>query len=55
MVTVIGLAAIGGFVLSLLPTRLAASRRRLGYLVLALGLLTRIVTSLKAWTSMHCP
>ncbi len=54
-VIAIGLAAIGGFVLSLLPTRLAAWRRRLGYLVLALGLSTAIVTPLKALTGVHCP
>lgn len=55
VVIVIGLAAIGGFVLSLLPTRFAAWRRRLGYLVLALGLSTAIVTPLKALTGVHCP
>jgi len=54
-VIAIGLLAIAGFMLSLLPTRLAAWRRRLGYLVLALGLSTAIVTPLKALTGVHCP
>ncbi|MDN5517107.1 MAG: phosphoesterase, partial [Pseudomonas sp.] len=37
-VIVLGVLAIAGFVLSLLPTRLRTWRRQLGYLVLALGL-----------------
>ena len=35
----LGVLAIAGFLLSLMPTRLRAWRRQLGYLVLALGLL----------------
>ncbi len=54
-VIAIGVLAIGGFLLSLLPTRLAPWRRSLGYLVLALGLSTSIVTPLKALTGVHCP
>lgn len=54
-VIVVGVLAIVGFVLSLLPTRLRAWRRPLGYLVLALGLSTAVVTPLKALTGMHCP
>jgi membrane-associated PAP2 superfamily phosphatase len=54
---VIGLGALAlvGFLLSLLPTRLRAWRRQLGFLILALGLSTAIVTPLKALTGMHCP
>ncbi|MBV2204275.1 MAG: phosphatase PAP2 family protein, partial [Pseudomonas sp.] len=44
-----------GFLLSLLPTRLARWRRPLGYLVLALGLSTSIVSPLKTLTGVHCP
>ncbi len=55
LVIVIGVLAIVGFLLSLLPTRLAPWRRSLGYLVLALGLSTSIVTPLKTLTGVHCP
>ena len=55
MIVVIGVLAIAGFLLSLLPTRLAPWRRSLGYLVLALGLSTSIVTPLKTLTGVHCP
>lgn len=55
LVIVIGVLAIAGFLLSLLPTRLAPWRRSLGYLVLALGLSTSIVTPLKTLTGVHCP
>ena len=55
LVIVIGVLAIAGFLLSLLPTRLARWRRPLGYLVLALGLSTSIVTPLKTLTGVHCP
>jgi membrane-associated PAP2 superfamily phosphatase len=51
----IGVLAIAGFLLSLLPTRLRPLRRRLGYLVLAMGLSAGIVTPLKKATQMHCP
>jgi len=54
-VILIGLLAIGGFLLSLLPTPLRAWRRQLGYLVLALGLSTSIVNPLKTLTGVHCP
>lgn len=54
-VIVIGVLAIAGFLVSLLPTRLARWRRSLGYLVLALGVSTSIVTPLKALTGVHCP
>ncbi|MBU0854608.1 MAG: phosphatase PAP2 family protein [Gammaproteobacteria bacterium] len=54
-VIVIGVLAIAGFLLSLLPTRLARWRRPLGYLVLALGLSTSIVSPLKTLTDVHCP
>ncbi len=51
----IGLLALGGFLASLLPTPLRPHRLRLGYLVLAIGLSTGIVTPLKQATQMHCP
>ncbi|WP_439886216.1 phosphatase PAP2 family protein [Pseudomonas sp. MBLB4123] len=54
-VILLGLLAILGFVLSLLPTPLRGRRRQLGYLVLALGLSTSIVTPLKTLTGVHCP
>lgn len=54
-VIVVGVLAIAGFLLSLLPTRLRPWRRSLGYLVLALGLSTSVVTPLKTLTGMHCP
>lgn len=54
-VILLGLLAIIGWLLSLLPTRLRSWRRQLGYLVLALGLATSIVTPLKAVTGVHCP
>ncbi|WP_298183650.1 phosphatase PAP2 family protein [uncultured Pseudomonas sp.] len=54
---VIGFAvlAIIGLVISLLPTRFRVWRRSLGYLVLALGVSTSIVTPLKAFTAVQCP
>ncbi len=54
-VIVIGVLAIVGFLLSLLPTRLRVYRRSLGYLVLAMALCTSLVTPLKALTNVHCP
>ena len=51
----LGALVVVGFLLSLLPTRLRAWRRHLGYLALALGLSTAIVTPLKALTQVHCP
>ena len=44
VVIVIGVLAIIGFVLSLLPTRLRRWRPELGYLVLSLALATSLVT-----------
>lgn len=44
-----------GFVASLLVARLAAWRRRLGYLLLAMSLSTAVVPPLKTMTAMHCP
>jgi membrane-associated PAP2 superfamily phosphatase len=55
LVIVFGVLAIIGLVISLLPTRLRQWRRPLGFLVLALGLSTSIVTPLKALTGVHCP
>lgn len=54
-VIVVGVLAIAGFLFSLLPTWLRQWRRPLGYLVLALGLSTSVVTPLKTLTGMHCP
>ncbi|WP_439859572.1 phosphatase PAP2 family protein [Pseudomonas sp. MBLB4136] len=54
-VILIGVLAIFGFLLSLLPTRLRQWRRSLGYLVLAMGLSSGIVTPLKALTGVQCP
>ncbi|PNG12704.1 phosphatase PAP2 family protein [Stutzerimonas stutzeri] len=55
LVILLAVLALVGFVLSLLPTRLAAWRRPLGCLVLSLALSTSIVTPLKALTGVHCP
>lgn len=52
---VIGLLALAGFLISLFPSPLRPHRRRFGYLVLAIGLSTGIVTPLKKVTQMHCP
>ena len=54
-VILLGVAAVAGFLLSLLTSRLRPWRRQLGYLVLALGLSTAVVTPLKVLTGMHCP
>ncbi|MEH6800483.1 MAG: phosphatase PAP2 family protein [Halopseudomonas sabulinigri] len=54
-VIVIGVLAIAGFLLSLLPTRLRQFRRPLGYLVLAMALCTSLVTPLKRLTNVQCP
>ncbi|MBB1520848.1 phosphatase PAP2 family protein [Aquipseudomonas guryensis] len=51
----IGVLALAGFLLSLLPTRLRPYRLTLGYLVLAMGLATGFVTPLKKLTQVHCP
>lgn len=55
LVIVLAVLALVGFVLSLLPTRLANWRRQLGCLVLSLAVATSIVTPLKALTGVHCP
>ncbi|AOE84935.1 phosphatase PAP2 family protein [Pseudomonas sp. TCU-HL1] len=55
VVILLGVLAVAGFLASLLPTRLRQWRRPLGYLVLALGLSTAIVTPLKAVTAVQCP
>lgn len=55
LVIVVGVLAIAGFLLSLLPTRLRPLRRTLGYLVLAMGLSTSFVPPLKKVSQMHCP
>lgn len=55
LVIAVGVLAIIGFLLSLLPTRLRPLRRTLGYLVLAMALSTSFVTPLKKITQMHCP
>lgn len=54
-VIALGIGAIIAFLLSLAPTRLRPWRRQLGYLVLALGLSSAVVTPLKNLTGMHCP
>jgi membrane-associated PAP2 superfamily phosphatase len=51
----IGVLAIIGFLLSLLPTWLRQYRRSLGYLVLAMTLCISLVTPLKALTNVQCP
>lgn len=55
LVIVVGVLAIAGFLLSLLPTALGRWRRVFGYLVLAMGLSTSLVNPLKTLTGMHCP
>lgn len=54
-VIAIGGLAIAGFLLSLLPTRLAVRRRSFGYVVLAMALSTGMVKPLKDLTQVHCP
>lgn len=54
-IILLGALSIIGFFLSLLPTRLRSRRQQLGYLVLALGLSTSIVSPLKTLTGVHCP
>jgi len=55
VVITFGVMVIAGFVLSLLNKRLRHWRRPFGYLVLAIGLSSSIVTPLKALTGVHCP
>ncbi|MDO9620136.1 MAG: phosphatase PAP2 family protein [Pseudomonas sp.] len=54
-VILFGVLAILGFGSSLLFRRWHAWRRPLGFVVLALGLSTSIVTPLKSLTAVHCP
>ena len=51
----LGVLFIVGFLLSLLSPWLRRWRRELGYVVLALGLSTSMVTPLKALTAVQCP
>jgi membrane-associated PAP2 superfamily phosphatase len=51
----LGVLATAGFIASLLSSRLRQWRRPLGYLVLAMGVSTAIVTPLKAVTAVQCP
>lgn len=55
LIIVFGVLVIIGLVISLLPSRLRVWRRPLGFLVLALGVSTSIVTPLKTLTAVHCP
>ena len=55
LVILFGALALGGFLLSLLFPRGRSWRRPLGYLVLAMGLSTSIVTPLKKITAIQCP
>lgn len=55
IVILLGVLAIVGLVLSLLPTRLRPWRRWFAYLVLALSLSTSLVSPLKTLTAVHCP
>lgn len=55
VVIVFGVLAIAGFVLSFVLQRLRVWRGRLGYVVLALGISTALVTPLKTLTAVQCP
>lgn len=55
LIIALGVVCIGAFLASQLPTRLRRWRWELGYLVLALGLLTSIVPPLKTLTAVQCP
>ena len=55
MVIGLGLLVCIGFLASLALSRFAPWRRQLGYLVLAMGLSTAVVTPLKALSAVHCP
>jgi len=54
-VIVLAFATLGGFLLSLVFSRLRPWRRQLGYVVVALALSTAIVSPLKTLTAVHCP
>ncbi len=55
MLIVFAVLALAGFLVSLLRSRWRSWRRPLGYLVLAVGLSTSIVTPLKKVTAIQCP
>lgn len=55
VVIAFGVLAIAGFVLSFVWQRLRVWRLRLGYVVLALGISTALVTPLKTLTAVQCP
>ncbi len=55
MLIVFAVLALAGFLVSLLRSRWRSWRRPLGYLVLAMGLSTSIVTPLKKITAIQCP
>ncbi|ATR84633.1 phosphoesterase [Pseudomonas sp. HLS-6] len=55
VVIVLGLAAIVGFIASLLLKKLNPWRRELGCLVMAMAVSTSFVTPLKAVTAVQCP
>ena len=55
LVIVFAVLAIIGFVLSCVLLRFFSWRRRLGYMVLALGVSTALVTPMKTFTAVHCP
>lgn len=55
VVIAFGILALAGFLLSVVFFRWRAWRRPLGYLVLAIGLSTSIVSPLKTLTAIQCP
>ena len=55
LVIVFAVLAIIGFALSCVLPRFVSWRRRLGYVVLALGVSTALVTPVKAFTAVQCP
>lgn len=55
VVIVFAVLAIVGFAVSFIWSRLYSWRRRLGYMVLALGVSTALVTPVKTFTAVQCP
>ena len=55
LIIALSVGCLLAFLLSLLPGRLRAWRRHLGYVVLVLGLSTSIVPPLKTLTAVQCP
>jgi len=55
VVIAFGILALAGFLVSVLFSRWRSWRRPLGYLVLAIGVSTSIVTPLKRVTAIQCP